>query len=271
MGTKSWTIPAPTYRPLDASWDNDDDAPGPRCGHSLTTVAATKSHGPRLVLFGGATAIEGGASSAVPGIRLAGVTNSVHSYDVETRKWTSRRAPLAEGCTCCSCGWHHGCFPGPAGHSTDDLYVLDLTNDKFKWHRVVVQGPGPGPRYGHAMDLVAQRYLVTVSGNDGKRVLSDAWALDTAQKPYRWQKLNPEGNRPSARMYAAASARSDGMLLLCGGRDSSGMPQSDAYGLLNAYKRPVGVDSGSWCVSITKIPTFCGLHWCTIACNWRCS
>lgn len=25
---------------------------------------------------------------------------------------------------------------GPAGHSTDDLYVLDLTNDKFKWHRL---------------------------------------------------------------------------------------------------------------------------------------
>jgi protein phosphatase len=111
---------------------------------------------------------------------------------------------------------------GPAGHSTDDLYVLDLTKDKFKWHRVVVQGAGPGPRYGHCMDLVAQRYLVTVSGNDGKRVLSDAWTLDTAQKPYRWQKLNPEGDRPSARMYATASARSDGMLLLCGGRDASG-------------------------------------------------
>ncbi|KAK8926310.1 hypothetical protein KSP39_PZI018083 [Platanthera zijinensis] len=82
------------------------------------------------------------------------------------------------------------------------------------------------------MDLVAQRYLVTVSGNDGKRVLSDAWALDTAQKPYRWQKLNPEGDRPSARMYATANTRSDGMLLLCGGRDTSGAPQSDAYGLL---------------------------------------
>ncbi|XP_078161967.1 BRI1 suppressor 1 (BSU1)-like 1 isoform X2 [Carex rostrata] len=82
------------------------------------------------------------------------------------------------------------------------------------------------------MDLIAQRYLVTVSGNDGKRVLSDAWALDTAQKPYRWQKLNPDGDRPSARMYATASSRSDGMLLLCGGRDASGMPLSDAYGLL---------------------------------------
>jgi protein phosphatase len=121
---------------------------------------------------------------------------------------------------------------GPAGHSTDDIYVLDLGNDKFKWHRVVVQGQGPGPRYGHVMDLVAQRYLVTVSGNDGKRVLSDAWALDTAQKPYAWQRLNPEGDRPSARMYATASARSDGMFLLCGGRDISGAPLADAYGLL---------------------------------------
>ncbi|KAI8522783.1 hypothetical protein RHMOL_Rhmol13G0023500 [Rhododendron molle] len=121
---------------------------------------------------------------------------------------------------------------GPAGHSTDDLFVLDLANDKFKWYRVVVQGQGPGPRYGHVMDLVAQRYLVTVSGNDGKRVLSDAWALDTAQKPYAWQRLNPEGDRPSARMYATASARSDGMFLLCGGRDISGVPLADAYGLL---------------------------------------
>lgn len=31
-----------------------------------------------------------------------------------------------------------------------------------------MHGQGPGPRYGHVMDLVAQRYLVTVSGNDGK-------------------------------------------------------------------------------------------------------
>ncbi|GLU03448.1 hypothetical protein SLE2022_206490 [Rubroshorea leprosula] len=238
MGSKNWLYPAPTYRTLETYWDTDEDAPGPRCGHTLTAVAATKTHGPRLILFGGATAIEGGSSSA-PGIRLAGVTNSVHSYDVITRKWTriipageppSPRAAHAAAAVGTMVVFQGGI--GPAGHSTDDLYVLDMTNDKFKWHRVVVQGQGPGPRYGHVIDLVAQRYLVTVSGNDGKRVLSDSWVLDTAQKPYVWQRLNPEGDRPSARMYATASARSDGMFLLCGGRDSSGAPLADAYGLL---------------------------------------
>ncbi|XP_015891634.1 serine/threonine-protein phosphatase BSL1 [Ziziphus jujuba] len=239
MGSKPWLYPAPTYCGLETYWDTEEDAPGPRCGHTLTAVAATKTYGPRLILFGGATAIEGGASSSAPGIRLAGVTNSVHSYDVLTRKWTrirpageppSPRAAHAAAAVGTMVVFQGGI--GPAGHSTDDLYVLDLTNDKFKWHRVVVQGQGPGPRYGHVMDLVAQRYLVTVSGNDGKRVLSDAWALDTAQKPYAWQRLSPEGDRPSARMYATASARSDGMFLLCGGRDTSGAPLADAYGLL---------------------------------------
>ncbi|KAI7738963.1 hypothetical protein M8C21_005845, partial [Ambrosia artemisiifolia] len=139
---------------------------------------------------------------------LDGVTNSVHEYDVLTRKWTriqpageppSPRAAHAAAAVGTMVVFQGGI--GPAGHSTDDLYVLDLTNDKYKWHRVVVRGQGPGPRYGHVMDLVAQRYLVSVSGNDGKKVLSDAWALDTAQKPYAWQRLNPEGDKPSARIY----------------------------------------------------------------------
>lgn len=249
MGSKPLPVPAPVlpspYRPVDASWDSEEDAPGPRCGHTLTAVAGTGNPdssdyvGPRLILFGGATAIEDGSSALGGGIRLAGVTNAVHVYDVLSRKW-KRYLPVGEppspraAHTATAVGTMvviQGGI-GPAGHSTDDLYVLDLNHSKFKWHRVVVQGPGPGPRYGHVMDLIAQRYLVTVSGNDGKRTLSDAWALDTSQKPYRWQRLEPEGDMPSARMYATASARADGMLLLCGGRDSSGLPQSDAYGLL---------------------------------------
>ncbi|XP_038988475.1 serine/threonine-protein phosphatase BSL1 homolog isoform X2 [Phoenix dactylifera] len=237
MGSRTRLVPAPSYRPVEASWEAAGDAPGPRYAHTLTAVPATGSHGPRLILFGGGTAIEG--SPCGPGIRLAGVTNWVHSFDVRTRKWTraqpagqppSPRAAHAAAAVGTMVVFQGGI--GPAGHSSDDLYVLDLTNDKFKWHRVVVQGPGPGPRYGHVMDLVAHRYLVIVSGYDGKRCLSDEWALDTAQKPYRWQRLEPIGDKPSARVYATASSRSDGLLLLCGGRDSSGMPQSDAYGLL---------------------------------------
>jgi len=34
--------------------------------------------------------------------------------------------------------------------------------------RVVVQGAGPGPRYGHVMSLVGQRFLLSISGNDGE-------------------------------------------------------------------------------------------------------
>lgn len=124
MGSKPWLYPAPAYRTLESFWDSDDDAPGPRCGHTLTAVAATKTHGPRLILFGGATAIEGGNGGAL-GIRnlfllflcascfyvlwlfrilrfrlflgLAGVTNSIHSYDVLTRKWTRYSCILFAG------------------------------------------------------------------------------------------------------------------------------------------------------------------------------
>lgn len=36
--------------------------------------------------------------------------------------------------------------------------------------------------------------------SSGRRARSDAWALDTAKKPYIWKKINPEGDKPPARM-----------------------------------------------------------------------
>ncbi|KAK1370471.1 Serine/threonine protein phosphatase BSL1-like protein [Heracleum sosnowskyi] len=74
---KPWISSAPTYQPFQSFWDSDDDA------HTLTAIAPTKTHGPRLILFGGTTAIEGGGGF---GIRLVGVTNSVHCYDVQREK-----------------------------------------------------------------------------------------------------------------------------------------------------------------------------------------
>ena len=63
MGSTPWLQNAPNYRVVETSWETDDDAPGPRCAHTISAVAASKNHGPRLILFGGATAIEGGGST----------------------------------------------------------------------------------------------------------------------------------------------------------------------------------------------------------------
>ncbi|KAF4346502.1 hypothetical protein G4B88_001111 [Cannabis sativa] len=211
--------------------------------------------GPRLILFGGATALEGNsAASGTPssagsaGIRLAGATADVHCYDVLTNKW-SRITPFGEPPTpraahvATAVGTmvviQSSCLYrgiGPAGLSAEDLHVLDHTTKDLdgtgkELRIVVVQGPGPGPRYGHVMALVGQRYLMAIGGNDGKRPLADVWALDTAAKPYEWRKLEPEGDGPPPCMYATASARSDGLLLLCGGRDANSVPLASAYGL----------------------------------------
>lgn len=67
-GKGAWVVPAPAYREVEGWEGSGDDSPGYRCGHSLTVIAPTKGHGPRLILFGGATAIEAGATSGLPGI-----------------------------------------------------------------------------------------------------------------------------------------------------------------------------------------------------------
>ncbi|XP_073050866.1 serine/threonine-protein phosphatase BSL3-like isoform X1 [Primulina eburnea] len=241
---------APKYRVVNVNIEKEDDDPGPRCGHTLTAVSAIGEAGspgyigPRLILFGGATALEGNSaapgtptSAGSAGIRLAGATADVHCYDVLTNNW-SRLTPIGEPPTprAAHVATAVGTMVviqggiGPAGLSSEDLHVLDLTI-RPRWHRVVVQGPGPGPRYGHVMALVGQRYLMAIGGNDGKRALADVWALDTAAKPYEWRKLEPEGESPPPCMYATTSARSDGLLLLSGGRDANSVPLASAYGL----------------------------------------
>ncbi|RWW46114.1 hypothetical protein BHE74_00047975 [Ensete ventricosum] len=98
--------PAPTYRVVNAVIEKKEDGPGCRCGHTLTAVPPVGEEGTpgyigqRLILFGGATALEG--NSAAPpspagtaGIRLAGATADVHCYDVLSNKWT-RLTPLGE-------------------------------------------------------------------------------------------------------------------------------------------------------------------------------
>ena len=60
---------APTYSVVNALMDKKEDGPGPRCGHTLTAVSSVGEEGtpgylgPRLILFGGATALEGNSAA----------------------------------------------------------------------------------------------------------------------------------------------------------------------------------------------------------------
>ncbi|WPT14103.1 Serine/threonine-protein phosphatase BSL1-like protein [Picochlorum sp. SENEW3] len=241
-------LPAPAVRQFPLIGDD----PGPRCGHTLTTILGPNGDpsSAKLVLFGGATALEWsgkGSPNGPPtpspnasGIRLAGATNDVHIFDVRSGEWKkvvpqgdppSARAAHAAAAVGNMVVIQGGI--GPSGLSPEDLHVLDFTDfNKPKWHRVIVQGGGPTARYAHSLALVGNRFLVVSGGNDGKQTLGDSWALDTSEKPYQWRKIVPEnGNEPSPRMYAAAASRSDGLLLLCGGRGANGSPLADAFGL----------------------------------------
>ncbi len=70
--------PAPAYKAITAICEKRDDGPGLGCGHTLTTVAVVGEEGtsgyvgPRLILFGGATALEGNSGQAGPQAAAAG-------------------------------------------------------------------------------------------------------------------------------------------------------------------------------------------------------
>lgn len=61
---------APTYSVVHEVIEKKEDGPGPRCGHTLTAVQAVGEEGspnyigPRLILFGGATALEGNSAAS---------------------------------------------------------------------------------------------------------------------------------------------------------------------------------------------------------------
>lgn len=79
---------APTYSVVDAMMDKKEDGPGPRCGHTLTAVPAVGDEGtpgyigPRLVLFGGATALEGnsGGTGTPTSAGSAGIRTFAFSF-----------------------------------------------------------------------------------------------------------------------------------------------------------------------------------------------
>ncbi|CAH2039025.1 unnamed protein product [Thlaspi arvense] len=186
----------PAYKVLQTFANTEEDCPGPRCGHTLTAVLFN------LILFGGSTAVTSDGS----GICLDGVTNSVHCLNVFTRKWAricpEGQPPSPRACHAAAASGRLLAILGgigPDGPCNGDLHILDMTSDKFVWHKVVVQGETPGPRYGHVMGIADGR-LTFFGGKLGNENLADAWSLDTTREPNVWERLNKSGNLPSASM-----------------------------------------------------------------------
>ncbi|CAA2956977.1 serine threonine- phosphatase BSL3-like [Olea europaea subsp. europaea] len=81
---------APTYSLVNAIIEQKEDGPGPRCGHTLTAVQAVGEEGspgyigPRLILFGGATALEGnsGASGTPSSAGSAGIRMFLSNFEI---------------------------------------------------------------------------------------------------------------------------------------------------------------------------------------------
>ena len=71
--------PAPGYTVVNAVIEKKEDGPGCRCGHTLTAVPAVGEEGtpgyigPRLILFGGATALEGNSATPPSSAGSAGI------------------------------------------------------------------------------------------------------------------------------------------------------------------------------------------------------
>lgn len=79
--------PAPGYTVVNAVIEKKEDGPGCRCGHTLTAVPAVGEEGtpgyigPRLILFGGATALEGNSATPPSSAGSAGIRMFL-SYDL---------------------------------------------------------------------------------------------------------------------------------------------------------------------------------------------
>lgn len=86
---------APTYTVVNAILDKKEDGPGPRCGHTLTAVAAVGEEGtpgyigPRLILFGGATALEGNSAASGTPTSAGSAGISMLLFDALDSKFSS--------------------------------------------------------------------------------------------------------------------------------------------------------------------------------------
>ncbi|KAF5832994.1 hypothetical protein DUNSADRAFT_10950, partial [Dunaliella salina] len=211
----SITRPLPVPKPR--SFPIAGVPPGPRCGHTLTAIAGPEGDlsKARLVLFGGATALEGSGSSnkgggdgapsspgpAASGIRLAGATNDVHVFDARVGRWEKivpqGEAPSPRAAHAAAAVGNMVVIQGgigPAGLATEDLHVLDFTDpERPRWHRMYATAAARG-----------DGLLLLCGGRDASGTpMGDAYGF-ARHRDGRWEWHAAPGAMPTGRYQHGA-------------------------------------------------------------------
>lgn len=116
----------------------------------------------------------------------------------------------------------------------EQLYNLRVEGGTAVWNELQVTGPKPSPRYGHTLTF-SKPFVILFGGSTGNETLNETWCLDIHKTQFSWVKLNCTGNIPTPRVYHSADlcqyGGAAGMIIIFGGRDSSGKTLNDIWGL----------------------------------------
>ena len=215
-----------------------DVLPPPRFGHTVNIISKT-----RIVIFGGAISTPNNQASYT-------MTSDLYLYNMAQNIWKKLdpaasykpphvRAAHASATVRDNQVLYYGGSIGNGQYATDDLWFLDIKNqEEANWMQVPVDGPTPGPRYGHSMVYIYPNLILfggsSNSGQNRKNVImKDVWIFPTDKTPFNWIKLDTESNSLlTARLYHTSCVYQkitgeNEALVLFGGRDAQNVSLKD--------------------------------------------
>ena len=206
----------------------------PRFGHTVNLISKNT-----IVVFGGAISTPGNYT----------MTADLYIYRIQLNQWkkleTSQvgnfphaRAAHASAVVRENQLLFYGGSIGNGQYAQDDLWFLDIKNDEdASWMKVPIDGPTPGPRYGHSMVYIMPLLVLfggSSSSNQRNEIMNDVWVFGTDVTPFKWQKIQPRGPSPSARLYHSSCVyvrynSNTNAMILFGGRDGQNSSLKDLY------------------------------------------
>jgi protein phosphatase len=100
--------------------------------------------------------------------------------------------------------------------------------------KVPIEGNTPLWRYGHSIVYIMP-ILILFGGSGKNEIVNDIWILYTDKSPFKWEKINVNGNYPPPKVYHTSNifkiAEQQELMVAFGGRGSDGVSHNDLTGL----------------------------------------